>query len=262
MLKKIPALTVSGNGCLKEYTNSVFVDKAENAGVMHGYGLFPLKHFVSGDVKVTYRPNIIQGANPEAEIGLCEASANAVSARINSASNYQSAGNLVMAACQMAYAGDGAAVHNLLIQAVSAAATGSGLFLSSDWRGSGLTSNESPNLDISVSVGFGSAVTDCIVQSDSKTLKILPVVFDAIKAGEIKNIAADFAASVSVSWDVYRGKVNLKIMPKKNSKINIIFNKAFHKLKSKDKTLTWDKGLNGLRNISLTAGKTFTVDIG
>jgi alpha-L-fucosidase 2 len=260
MLSKLPPLSVNGSGCLKEYSNSVFVDKTENAGVMHGYGLFPLKHFMHGDEQIIYRPNMIQGSTPEAEISASIASANAVKARIDSASNYQPAANLAMAACQMAYAKDASAVYNLLSQIVSTSATPSGLFLSGDWRGSGRTVNGRPDLDISVSLGFGTAITDCIVQSGSRILRVLPVLFDAIMTGEIKNIAADFAASVSVCWDAVRGKLNLKIMPKKSVKIDIVFNDAFRKFRSKD--LVWDKSINGLRNVKLTAGKMCSIDIG
>ena len=53
--------------------NSVFVDKIENAGVMHGYGLYPLKNFMTNDPQIMYRPAVIQGANPEVEITASDA---------------------------------------------------------------------------------------------------------------------------------------------------------------------------------------------
>lgn len=260
MLSKLPELTVSGNGCLKEYTNSVFVDKVENAGVMHGYGLFPLKHFVATDPMITYRPNVVQGSNPEVEIAASVASANAVKARVNSASAYQPTANLVMAACQLAYANDVVGVYNLLIKIVSSSATPSGLFLSNDWRGSGMTTNDKPNLDIAVSLGLGTVITDSVVQSSATVLKILPILLDPLMTGSVKNIATDFAATVSMSWDAVKGKLNLKIMPKKNATIKIIFNDTFRKLRNKD--LKWDKSINGIPSVNLVAGKTLSIDIG
>ena len=260
MLSKLPTLTVNGQGCLKEYTNSVFVDKVENAGVMHGYGLYPLKHFIVEDPQILYRPNVVQGANPEVEIAASVAAANAVKARVDYASSYQPTANLTMAACQLTYANDVTAVYNLLIKIISSSATPSGLFLSNDWRGSGMTTNDKPNLDVSVSLGFGTAVTNCVVQSAPTVLKVLPVLLDPLMSGSAKNIATDFAAKVSLNWDAVKGKLNLKIMPTKNATIKIIFNDTFRKLRNKD--LKWNKQINGIENVNLVAGKTLSIDIG
>jgi alpha-L-fucosidase 2 len=259
MLSRFPVFSVAGDGAIKEYTNSVFVDKLENAGVMHGYGLYPLKNFVSRDHTVTYRPNVMQGSSPDAEIAVSTASANAVKNRAVKASNYQTTANLAMAACQLAYAGDSHAVHNLLLQMVGSSVSPSGLFLSNDWRGSGLTANGRVNLDIASLIGFATAVTECIIGGDNKVLRVLPILFDGLEAGEIKNIAVDFAATVSLSWDAVRGKCNLKIMPKQDATIDIVFNDVFGKCK--DKSLVWDKRINGVRGLKLTAGKTVSISI-
>ena len=260
MLKKIPTLNVNGDGCLKEYTNSVFVDKVENAGVMHGYGLFPLKNFMTNDPQITYRPAVIQGATPEAEIAASVASANAVKARVRNAASYQPTRNLVMAACQLAYAGDVTEVKNLLVKIVNSSATPSGLFLSNDWRGSGMTTNDKPNLDIAVSMGMGTAITDCVLQSAPTVLKVLPILIDPLMTGSVKNLATDFAAKVSMSWDANKGKISLKIMPTKTVTIKLIFNDVFHKLRNKE--ITWNKQLNGIDEVKLTAGKVWSIDLG
>ena len=260
MLSKIPSLTVNGNGCLKEYTNSVFVDKVENSGVMHGYGLYPLKHFVDDDPQIVYRPNVVQGSNPEVEIMGSLASANAVKARVTVASSYQPTANLVMAACQLAYANDVTAVYNLLVKIISSSVTPSGLFLSNDWRGSGMTTNDKPNLDVAVSMGFATAVTDCLMQSSASTLKILPVLIDPLMTGSVKNLATDFAGKVSFDWDAVKGKLSLKILPTKTTTIKVIFNDTFRKLRNKD--LTWNKSINGIEKVNLVAGKTLSIEIG
>ncbi len=260
MLTKIPTFTVNGDGCLKEYTNSVFIDKVENAGVMHGYGLYPLKNFMVNDPQITYRPAMIQGASPEAEIAATVASANAVKARVRNAASFQPTRNLVMAACQLAYAGDVAEVKNLLVKTVNSSATPSGLFLSNDWRGSGMTNNDKPNLDIAVSMGVGTVITDCIIQSSMNTLKILPILIEPLMTGSVKNLATDFAAKVSMNWDVNKGKLTLKIMPTKTVTVNIMFNNAFRKLRNKE--LFWNKNINGLEAFKLTAGKISSIEIG
>ncbi len=260
MLTKIPTLNVNGDGCLKEYTNSVFVDKVENAGVMHGYGLYPLKNFMTDNPQITYRPSVIQGATPEAEIAATVASANAVKARVRNASSYQPTRNLVMAACQLAYAGDIAEVKNLLVKIVNSSATPSGLFLSNDWRGSGMTNNDKPNLDIAVSLGVGTAITDCVLQSSNNVLKVLPILIDPFMSGSVKNLATDFAAKVSMNWDASKGKINLKILPAKNVKIKLMFNEVFHKLRNKE--LSWNKNINGIETLELTAGKVCSIDLG
>jgi len=260
MLTKIPSLNVNSDGCLKEYTNSVFVDKIENAGVMHGYGLYPLKNFMMNDPQIMYRPAVIQGANPEVEIAASEASVNAVKTRVRNAASYQPTRNLVMAACQLAYGNDVAEVKNLLVKIINSSATPSGLFLSNDWRGSGMTTNDKPNLDVAVSLGVGTAISDCIVQSSSTTLRVLPILIEPLMVGSIKNLATDFAAKVTMSWDANKGKVSLKIMPSKNAKIKLVFNEVFHKLKNKE--IAWNKALNGIDEVELTAGKVWSIDIG
>ena len=260
MLTKIPTLNVNGDGCLKEYTNSVFIDKVENAGVMHGYGLYPLKNFMTNDPLIMYRPAVIQGANPEAEIAATVASANAVKARVRNAASYQPTRNLVMAACQLAYAGDVTEVKNLLVKIVNSSATPSGLFMSNDWRGSGMTTNDKPNLDIAVSMGMGTAITDCVLQSSSNVLKVLPIMIDPLMVGSVKNIATDFAAKVSMCWDANKGKISLKILPTKTVTIKLVFNSIFHKLRNKD--LPWNKSINGFEELKLTAGKICSIDLG
>lgn len=260
MLVKLPDLTVNGQGCLKEYTNSVFVDKVENAGVMHGYGLYPLKHFLNKDPQILYRPNVVQGANPEVEIAASVAAANAIKTRVDMASSYQPTANLIMAACQLTHADDVNAVYNLLIRIISSSATPSGLFLSNDWRGSGMTTNDKPNLDVAVSLGLGTAITECVVQSTASVLKILPVLLEPLMVGNVKNLATDFAAKISMNWDAVKGKLNLKIMPTKNATIKIIFNDTFRKLRSKD--WQWNKQINGIETVNLVAGKTVSIDLG
>lgn len=260
MLTKIPSFNVNGDGCLKEYTNSVFVDKVENAGVMHGYGLFPLKNFMTNNPQIIYRPAVIQGATPEAEILATIASANAVKARVRNAAACQPTRNLVMAACQLAYAGEVTEVKNLLVKIVNSSATPSGLFLSNDWRGSGMTTNDKPNLDIAVSMGVGTAITDCVVQSSDSVLKVLPILIDPLMIGSVKNLATDFAAKVSMSWDATKGKVSLKILPSKTTTIKVVFNDAFRKLRTKE--LTWNKNINGIEEIKLTAGKVCSIELG
>lgn len=260
MLTKIPTLTVNGEGCLKEYTNSVFVDKVENAGVMHGYGLYPLKNFMLENPLITYRPSVIQGATPEAEILASVASANAVKARVRNAASYQPTRNLVMAACQLAYAGDINEVKNLLVKIVNSSATPSGLFLSNDWRGSGMTNNEKPNLDIAVSLGMGTAITDCVLQSSHNVLKVLPILIDPLMTGSVKNLATDFAAKVSMNWDANKGKISLKIMPTKTVTIKLVLNEVFRKIRNKD--LVWNKNINGIEALQLTAGKVCSIELG
>ncbi|MBQ7973617.1 MAG: hypothetical protein IJ295_01515, partial [Clostridia bacterium] len=260
MLTKIPNLNVNSDGCLKEYTNSVFVDKIENAGVMHGYGLYPLKNFMINDPQITYRPAVIQGASPEAEILASTASVNAVKTRVRNAASYQPTRNLVMAACQLAYGADIAEVKNLLVKIINSSVTPSGLFLSNDWRGSGMTTNDKPNLDIAVSLGVGTAISDCVLQSASNALRVLQMLIEPLMVGSVKNLATDFAAKVTMSWDATKGRVSLKIMPTKNVKIKLIFNEAFHKVRNKE--IAWNKTLNGIDEVELVAGKVWSIDIG
>jgi hypothetical protein len=165
-----------------------------------------------------------------------------------------------MAACQLAYAGDVTEVKNLLVKIMNSSATPSGLFMSNDWRGSGMTTNDKPNLDLGVSIGVGTAITDCLLQSSASILKVLPILIEPLMSGSVKNLATDFAAKVSMNWDANKGKISLKILPTKNVTIKLVFNSAFRKLHNKE--LIWDKNLNGIEEVKLTAGKVWSIDLG
>ena len=215
---------------------------------------------MANDTMITYRPSVIQGANPEAEILASAASVNAVKVRVRNAAYYQPTRNLAMAACQLAYGADVTEVKNLLVKIINSSATPSGLFLSNDWRGSGMTTNDKPNLDVAVSLGVGTTISDCVLQSSANILKVLPILIEPLMVGSVKNLATDFAAKVTMSWDANKGKISLKILPSKNTKIKLIFNEVFHKVKNKD--FAWNKELNGIEEVDLVAGKVFSIDIG
>lgn len=260
MFSKLSALSVNENGSLREYGNSVFVDRIDNEGVMHGYGLYPLKQFISLDEKISYGRGVMHGMSDDGEILASAASANAVKLRIKSASRFQPTSTLAMAALQLCYAGEISTVYDILMQMIASSITPSGLFVSNDWRGSGLTASNYVNLDIASNVGFATVITDCIIQSDKKTLKILPILFDSISVGEISNILVDFGANISVKWNADLGKVWLKIVPKKDVLIDIVFNEAFKKFKNKK--YEWNGRTNSINDIKLKAKQAVTIDVG
>ena len=255
MKKKIPPMQVGGEGAIKEYTNSPFIDRIQNCGLMHTYGLWPLKNLSFNDKIVSYKPTVAVGGN--SEISLKRASANAVLERLTKAGTYQSANTLALGAIQLAHSGDMSNTQNILMKLASSCFSDSGLCLNNDWRGSGFTQNTRPSLDLGGNMGFATAITECVVQSDKSNLRILPCVFEGLECGTIKGIATDFCASIDMDWDLNKGKLTLKINPKMNCEINIFINEKFKKLKSKD--LTLDKE-NCLRSIKLIAGKTTTIE--
>ena len=256
MKTKIPVCSVSEIGCLKEYVNSAFIDGVFNAGCLHNYGLFPLKNFSFSDVSVQYRA-AVSGAAPSA-IPLKKASANAITARLSKAARILNGGILAMYAAQFAHAGEAAAVRGVLLRLVGSCFAPSGTGLTNDWRGSGWTRPGAPDIDIGVNLGFATAITECIVQSNTRTLKILPAVFPEIAVGRVSDIATDFAARVSVEWDMNRGRCQIKIMPKMNCVIDIVMPREISRLKTKE--LTFDREAGMIRNLELVAGKVIVLD--
>jgi len=257
MKTKIPEYCVGDTGNLKEYVNSAFIDRIINVGCLHNYGLYPLKNFSFSEKQVEYRA-AVQAAAPSVTT-LKKASASSILARLSKASNLQNAGILAMYASQLAHAGESAAVKNLLLRLVGSSFMQSGAALTNDWRGSGWTKHAKPDLDIGVNLGFATAVTECIVQSNSSVLKILPAIFPEIASGRMTDVATDFAARVSIEWDMHRNaKCVIKITPKLNGKIDIYLPKEFRHCR--DKNVRIDTSTGTVKDVQLTAGKVMVLE--
>lgn len=257
MKTKIPVFGATDLGCLREYTNSPFSEKAENAGTMHTYGLWPLKNISFNDETIPYKPLVAIGsAAQNSVIGLRKASYNAINMRLNKAGALQSARTMAIFATQLSHSGEiesAKAVKNLLMKLLVSCFTTSGLCLSNDWRGSGFTNSNVASLDICGNLGLATAITECIVQSNSSKLRILPCVFDEMSSGKIVDVVTDFAARVSVDWDIKKGKCVVKIVPKTNCVIDIQVVDAFKRVRGKE--LKMDTAINGISGLNLVAGR-------
>jgi len=262
MKTKIPSLGINDMGALREYTNSVFIDGAVNCGTMHAYGLWPIKNISFNDVTVPYRPAVAQGAAAQNSVmGLARASYNAVVTRLNKSGPLQNAQTLSMCATQVAHAGleeSAQTVREILLKLLASCFTPSGLCLSNDWRGGGFTRHGEVRLDMVGNVGFANAITECIIQSNQRVLRILPCIFEDLNSGRITDIATDFGARVSIDWDIKKKRCIVKIVPKITCKINITVNTAFRKNKNKD--LKMHSDINGLRDFPLVAGKAVALE--
>ena len=263
MKTKMPKFAVSNAGGLREYVNSAFIDGAVNCGTMHAYGLWPLKSLSFKDEQVKYQPPVAVGAAAREQIiGLRQASFNAIMSRLDVSGSRQDARSLAVCALQLAHSRLGKAssdaVRETLLKLLVSCFTQSGLCLTTDFRGSGFTKEGAGEVDVCGNIGFTNAITECIVQSNQNTLRVLPCVFDAISSGKLTDVVTDFAARVSIEWDVKKGKCIVKIVPKVSCKINIEVNKAFRKIKSKD--LKMQSDINGLKDFPLTANRTATIE--
>ena len=255
MKTKIPQYSVADNGGIKEYTNSAFISGAYNCGCMHSYGLWPLKNFSFSDESVEYRP-AVSGTAP-VFITLKAASANAIYNRLATASGLQTSAILSMYAVQLAHASESAAVRNMLLRLVASSFAPSGLCLSNDWRGSGWTGTGPVDLDVSGNIGFATAITECIIQSNSREMKILPSIFDEIENGRIEGVVTDFGARVNLEWDANKGRAMLKILPKANCTIDIIVPKGF---KPRTKGIEYEGSTGTIKNVKLVADKALTIE--
>lgn len=256
MKTKIPPYTVGSNGALREYTQSAFIDRANNHGTMQAYGLWPLKNLSFSNKTVTYQPAVAVGAQSrEQVISLRDASANAVLVRLNASWGLQDARSIAIAALQMAHAGQGgaAAVRDILLRLVVSCFSQSGLSCATDWRGSGFTKNGAGEFDVCGNVGFMNAITECIVQSNANTLRILPCTFDVLQSGRLCDVMTDFSASVTIEWDLKKGKLVVKILPKVSCVIAIELPRGFKKVKSKEAV--------DLTKVKLTAGRAVALEI-
>jgi hypothetical protein len=262
MKTKLPPFGVTDGGLMREYTNSAFIDRQNNLGTMHAYGLWPLKNISFNDRVVSFQPPVAAGAAArEQQTTLRAASFNAVMARLDQGSTRQDARSIAIAAVQCAHGGVAMAanaVRDCLAKLVQGCYSGSGLCVDTDWRGSGLTKPGAGEFDSVGNLGFTNAITECLLQSNRNTLRILPVIFDGLQCGKITDAATDFAARVSIDWDIKKGRCAVKIMPKTDCRINIEINREFSKLR--DKSVKLQSDINGLRDVDLRAGKTVTFE--
>ena len=254
MKRKIPVVSVNEKANLREYSNSAFIDGANNCGALHTYGLYPLKNFSFNDFEVAYKPAIATPAG--ATISVRTASANAVRARMSGCGHVQTARTLAIYAAQLANAGDELSTRDAIIRLLNCFAP-SGLGLSNDWRGSGFTKNTPPSIDIGTNLGFANAITECLVQSDKRNLRILPVMLPGFDEGAISGITTDFMAKINMDWSLRRGKLTIKIIPKTTCTIDIFFPDDFRKPRGKEIKLERD---NSLRNVKLTANKAWSIE--
>ena len=263
MKTKIPPFGLTKEGTLREYTNSAFIDGPVNLGTMHAYGLWPIKSISFNDKNVTYQPAVAAGA-PQREIPttLREASFKAMAARFDASGTKQDARSIAVCALQAAHAGLGNTssdkLHEILLKLLASCFTAGGLCVETDWRGSGFTRNGGGDIDVCGNIGFANAISECIVQSNQRTLRILPCVFDAIGAGSVTDVVTDFAAKVSVDWNIKKGVCVVKITPKFACKIDIIVNGNFRKIKSKE--IKMNSEINGLKDFPLVAGRTTVLE--
>jgi len=263
MKTKLPPFAVTNSGDLREYTNSAFVNGAVNCGTMHAYGLWPIKSISFNDKNVVYQPTVAVGsAAREQAIGLRRASFNAVMSRLEVSGAVQDARSILVCALQASHSGlgkvSGDCVREMLLKLVDSCVSPSGLFLDSDFRGSGFTKVGPGEVDICANIGFMNTVTECIMQSNQNTLRILPCVFDAISAGRLTDVITDFAAKISMDWDIKKGRCVVKIMPKASCKISIEANRNFRKIKNKEYAMQGDSGV--IKDVQLTAGKQITLE--
>jgi hypothetical protein len=264
MKTKIPPFNIGETGAIREYTNSAFIDRAANFGTSHVYGLWPLKNISFNNKVVLYQPSVAVGATAQKQqISLRQASFNALMQRLAASWREQDSRSIMTAGLQAAHAGLGnesaEAVRQILLRALTSVVSNSGLVQTIDWRGSGFTKNGDAQFDMIGNVGLMNLLTECVVQSNSKTLRILPCVFDALSTGKIESVVTDFAAVVSVDWDLRgKGKCIVKIVPRVTCKVNIEVNRAFRK--SRDKSHIFSNAINGLESFQLVANRPVTLE--
>ncbi|MCL2587158.1 MAG: glycoside hydrolase family 95 protein [Firmicutes bacterium] len=253
MKGKLPRLQANESGGIREWTNSAFVDARVASGNLQNYGLYPLKTLSFNDYEVAYQPKVSVGANPK--ISMRQASINSISQRLNLAGFVQDAKTLGMYAAQMAHSQDSELAREMILKLLSSTFTNSGLSLSNDWRGGGFSLNAKPTLDICGNFGLAAAVTECLIQSNFNTLRILPSAFEEMAIGEATDLATDFGARISMMWNLNNSRLVLKITPKHNVTIDIHFHPAFKKTKNKERL---EDGV--MRKVQLVAGKTTVIE--
>ncbi|MDR0975372.1 MAG: glycoside hydrolase family 95 protein [Christensenellaceae bacterium] len=237
MLSRFPEFEVAGDGALKEYIRTPFITNEKTQGFCLGYGLFPIKNFIGDEA-------------------LENASAVAVSKRILTAGAFQETQDILIAAEQLAHAGDAEKTQELIARIASFAMTDTGVCLAGDFVGNGLIKKSEPSPDFIANIGLSNLIADSIIQSAKGKLKILPLGISGLEVGEISNVATTIGALVTANWDANKGKLYVKITPKASQKIDIYLPNFVKKVK--DKTQNLENGV--IKNVALIASKTYIIE--
>jgi len=187
LLATLPPYRINADGELAEWIHPQHRDEHQHRHLSHIYPLFPGDEFGPG------------------ETVLRAAAARAVASRASLGLRSQTSWSWVHLANIHARLGNGMEVQRCLERVLRTCVQNNLMTVSDDWRGQGLTlgggERERGTLQLDALYGAGNAMQECLIQSESDYLCLLPALPPAWTRGQAQGLGTRCAVVVDLDWD-------------------------------------------------------------
>lgn len=243
MLTRMPTYKMNDDGSVKEYLDEKFADNYTSASTSVYYPVFP------GTETCADAPELVKAFDTTAK------------KKLAGSSDEQTSMSLSRYANVFARLGNGDSALEIISHILRYMTMNNLITVSGDWRGMSTgTADTWATYSIEGNMGISSAIQEMLVQSDSDTVRILPALPSGMEKGETSGMLTRTGVEIqSLSWDMKKSVIQLKVKASKAKKINLVVPFAIKRYKG---TAT-DKvdGENGKVEISLPSGKAISIDI-
>ena len=246
MLTRMPEYKLAADGSVCEYIHSAFTDNNASASTSLFYPVYP-------GCEIT----------PDNE-EMSKHFYNTAKKKVAGATKEHTSMSLIRYASVFARLGDGATAYDIVTTVTRAMAMNNLVYSVSDWRGMGVGNNGNwAQYTVETNMGVTAAVQEMLVQSDANTVRLLPALPDALPKGEISGLKTRTGVEVtSLSWDMRKGVVLVKLKSRRATKIDLRLPKGAKRFVCKPaagEKADYESGV--VTGLSLTAGKAAAIEI-
>ncbi|MDE7395694.1 MAG: glycoside hydrolase family 95 protein [Clostridiales bacterium] len=243
MLTRIPDYRLNEDGTVREYLDAAFSDNYASASTSMFYPVYQ-----SGEI------------TPSSE--LYKAFYNTAKKKLSGASADHTSMSLSRYASLFAAFGDGDTALELISTLTRTMAMNNLVFSATDWRGMGAGGNGKwAQYTVESNMGVTAALQDMFVQSDAKTIRLLPALPSSFLKGQIDGMQTRTGVEVtSLVWDKRKGLVSVKLKSRRACTIDLKLPQGAKRFKQiGSEKIDYESGT--VTGLDLTAGKVTVLDI-
>lgn len=243
MLTRIPSYQLNEDGTVREFMDSSYTDNLQSNSTSLFYPVFP---GVEVDEK---NPELLKSFNTTAKKKIYS-------------SNTHTGVSLARYANIFARLGEGNTAMEILSSLTRSMAMNNLVYAASDWKGMGSGQMETwANYTIEPNMAVTSAIQEMILQSDEKTIKLLPAICDVMYKGEVNGLQTRTGVEVvSLAWDKKKGVMIAKLKSRKATAVSLQLPSGSKKFKSISSEV-FEMETGKVTNLELPAGKIVTLDV-
>lgn len=248
MLSKIPNYQINDDKTIKEYCDQKLTDNLTSPSTSVFYSVFPGIEIAKDRANTTNNKDLSQNF-------LQTAKKRAVASIQNTTSV-----DIVRFANTFARLQDNNSAYEHIVNAIKHMAMGNLIVAKNDWRGGGVGQTDSwATFTTEANSLITSAIQECILQSDSTSITVLPALPQDFAKGECNGLLTRIGAECDLSWDIKRGNITLTLKAKNATKVNIYIPSIVKKISTKN--IEFDPLTHCISNLELPSGKSVTIDM-